>query len=193
MTIKAVLFDMDGTLVDSPLDFERIREDIGITRPQPILEYLDTLDEDARARGHAILDQHEHCAACEAKLIDGAADLLDFIRASGLKIALVTRNSRRAVDTVLATHALTFDAIVSREDAAIKPSKEPLVLACSRMGVELKDTIFVGDYEFDRQSGQAAGIPTYILSRTGKIEKDDEILSLRDVIEILQSSLDADG
>ena len=124
----AVLFDLDGTLTRPLLDFDLIREEIGLpTSPRaPILEALEQMDAVSRARAEAILDRHEESAARSSQLQDGAIAMLEALRGMGIPTGLITRNNRRCVELTLARHGLAFEHIHTREDGPVKPSPEPL-------------------------------------------------------------------
>jgi len=160
MTLKLVIFDLDGTLIESPLDFGAIRAEIGLPEGVPILEALEALSPPQRVRAERILDRHETEAVRTSRLMAGAPDLLAHLRSRGVKIALLTRNSRASVDAVASRHGLTFDTAVAREDHAPKPSPEGvrhLMTACSAGADE---TVLVGDFRFDIEAGTAAGVRT---------------------------------
>ena len=112
--------------------------------------------------------------------------------AAGIKTGVVTRNSRVSVDTFCRKHGIAFDAVITREDAPPKPSPEPLTAAVERMGLGKHDVIYVGDFELDRLTGEAAGIPTYIVRNHAKVRDQgpDEMRvdSLRDVIAIIEGA-----
>ncbi len=160
MRVKAVIFDMDGTLTDSPLDFDRIRADCGIPAGRSVLEHLATLPEAERRRAEAVLVEHERRAAAECVLKDGAREAIEALRARGLKTALLTRNSAGSVRTVLGRFGLEFDCCLSREDAEPKPSPDAVLKIADRFGVRPQEVLMVGDYVFDVQAGRAAGART---------------------------------
>src|SRR4051794_32597580 len=110
---RALLFDMDGTLTEPMLDFEAIKQEMGIAG-KPILETLATLTCEARAAAEAVLHRHEERAATESTLNPGCADLLDWVRRQRIETALITRNSWLSVDRVLSRHGLTFDVLITR-------------------------------------------------------------------------------
>ena len=105
---RALLFDMDGTLTRPLLDFDAIRAEIGVSGP--ILEAIRDFDPARRAAADAVIDRHELDAAERSTLNDGCEPLLDLIAAHGLPTALITRNSCRCMNLVLARHGLRFDA-----------------------------------------------------------------------------------
>ena len=159
----ALLFDMDGTLTAPMLDFPLINAEMGIG-DRPILEALAEMNGPARLEAEAVLLRHEERAALESSLNPGCRDLLQWLRAKGIRTALITRNSRLSVDTVLARHGLAIDVLVAREDAAPKPDPQPLRLACRKLGVEPADAWMVGDGQYDVEAGLAAGVRTVWVS-----------------------------
>lgn len=168
--IACVIFDMDGTLTVSNLDFDAIRNEAGLPEGQPILEYLQSAPEAERQRVNRVLLRHEDRAIRSCTLRPGAAAVLDALRQAGLKLALLTRNSRRSVDVLLERFPLRFDCCVTREDAPPKPSPEPIREIARRLGVKPRQVLVVGDYVFDVQAGRAAGARTAFL-RTGNYRR----------------------
>ncbi len=186
--IDLVIFDLDGTLVESHLDFDEIRREIGMDTG-PVLEYMESADEAERERVHIILSKHEERSANTCVLKDGARELLDALRRRNIKLALLTRNSRFSVETVARRHGLEFDAVVAREDAPPKPSSEPVLLICRRLGVPPSRTMVVGDYVFDMEAGRMAGaIAVYLLTPEHehiRAEADHEVHSLHEVLDLI--------
>jgi HAD superfamily hydrolase (TIGR01509 family) len=161
--IGGVLFDMDGVVVEQRLDFLAIKQEIFGTTHGFILERMAELSPRERRRAEAILERHEAAAAAAAAAMDGIVPFLAWMETRGLRRGLVTRNSRKSVEAVLARLGLRFDAVVTREDAPPKPAPEPVWLACRRMGVPPSATLFVGDFEFDMLAGRRAGVRTVLL------------------------------
>ena len=189
--IKAVVFDMDGTLTESPLDFDRIRAECGLPAGQPILEFLRSAEEADRRRVQAVLDRHERRAARECTLYDGAREVVEELTRRGVKTALLTRNSAESVQTVLERFGLRFDVWMSREDAEPKPSPEPVLRIARRLGLAPEELIVVGDYVFDVQAGRAAGARTAFVRRRSDLtpppEADVVIESLHQLLDMLPS------
>lgn len=160
---RGVIFDMDGTLLCPVLDFDAIRADLGLPPGQPVWEAIQAMPPEARAQALEILTAREEHAARTADLQPGARELLAALRARRLALGLLTRNSRRSVEIVLARYGLHFDAIATRDDAPLKPSAEPVLHLACLMNVRPAETLVVGDYLFDLQAGAAAGARTALL------------------------------
>jgi HAD superfamily hydrolase (TIGR01509 family) len=186
----AVLFDMDGTLTEPALDFPRIKADLGVG-DRPILEALAAMSDCDRERAEAILGRHEDEAAQRSTLNPGCREALAWLDAAGVRTALITRNSRSSVRTVLAAHRLPIDVLVTREDAPPKPDPEPLRQACRRLAVDPADCWMVGDGEFDVRAGLRAGARTVWLShRRPKPFPETpwrEVADLWELIRLLQA------
>ena len=165
--VKGVVFDLDGTLVVSDLDFDAIRSEGGVPAGVPVLEYLDSADGPERELALRVLLEHERRAALGCRLQPGAEHVLSSLRARGMKLALLTRNSRDSVQHVVRRFGMLFDCCVAREDAEPKPSPEPVLMIAERLALRPEELLVVGDYVFDVECGLAAGALTALL-KTGK-------------------------
>jgi len=167
--VGAVIFDLDGTLTEPYFDFDAIRREIGLpTEPRtPILEALEQMTPHQRARAEAILERHEHDGAHASELRHDTKEVIDTIRRRSIPVGLLTRNSRRSVETVLAKHELGFDQIYTRDDGPVKPSPRAVLEICRRFKVSPKSAWVIGDYLFDLQAGNAAGATTVLMIGAG--------------------------
>ena len=188
-----VVFDLDGTITKNNLDFGAIRRAIGMDSPEPILEYMEKVSPDEKARIDGILDAHERHAAETAELNDGVEETLAFIAEKGLKTALLTRNSRESARVVMERYRLQFDVVVAREDAEPKPSPQPVLFIAEQLGLSPDELLMVGDYKFDIMSGQAAGSKTALLlvrPMPDDVTPDYVIKSLRELTSILDGNVE---
>ena len=160
---KALLFDMDGTLTHPRLNFPQIKAEMGIGT-HPILEALAEMNDLDRAKAERILHHHEESAAAASVLNDGCEELLEWIARRGIPTALITRNTRASVRTVLARHGLNFNILITRDDGRHKPHPDPLYLACKELNVAAADTWMIGDGQYDVEAGLAAGARTVWIS-----------------------------
>lgn len=160
---RAILFDMDGTLTEPMLDFPRIKAEMGIGT-RPILEALADMSPEDRRTAEAILLRHEDQAAAESTLNPGCEALLDLVNDLGIRTALITRNSRQSLTTVLARHALSLEVLIAREDARPKPDPEALHRACRQLETPTSNAWMVGDGQYDIEAALAAGVGSVWLS-----------------------------
>ena len=189
-TLKAFIFDLDGTLTIPQLDFASIRAEMGITEG-PILEELERLDPAQAEAARKVLEAHEEKAAITSTLQPGARELLDELRKRKIPTAILTRNSRRSLDTVMKKHRLEVNETLSREEAPVKPSPEPVLLLCRRLGTEPANTLVTGDYIFDIEAARSAGAVSVLLlnqNNSGFSEQADlKISQLREILDFPQA------
>ena len=165
VTIRAVVYDLDGTLVDSGLDFPAIRREMALPEGVPILEALaeippgERLDDCLR-----VLDRHECEAAERATLMPGAAELVASLGARDIPQGIFTRNSRRCSTRMLERVGLEFRWVLCREDGPPKPHPAGLLKLCEIWRVDPADVLFVGDYLHDINAGRAAGVRTVLFA-----------------------------
>ena len=191
MKIKAIIFDLDGTVTRPILDFDQIRAEIGDIEG-PILEAMEQMSPGEQQRTHQILARHEHIAAENSQLNPGVHELFAWLRQRGMSIGLVTRNQRRSVERICELHNLSFDSVITRQDGPAKPDPAPVQLACAGMGVEASESVMVGDYLFDLVSGRRAGAVSVLLTtsenhRDYKHEADYVIDSLNELPAVIDN------
>jgi HAD superfamily hydrolase (TIGR01549 family) len=189
--LRGIIFDMDGTLTKPNVDFAAIEREIG-QKVGFIIDYAERSSPEERSRALEILERHEAKAAIESELNDGVLEMLEVISRKKIKMALLTRNSRKSVDTVFYKHRLHvhFEIIVSREDTKPKPAPDPIYLISEKMNIHTDHLLMVGDYKYDIMCGKAAGTKTVLLRYKEYVETevvpDFEINSIREVIHIIE-------
>jgi HAD superfamily hydrolase (TIGR01509 family) len=165
MSIKAVIFDLDGTITQPYFDFDAIREEIGLARDSgPVLESMEKMTAQHRRDAEKILHYHEQKAVTESKLNANAKRTLSALRAAGIHIGVLTRNKRRNALAIARKHKLKFDAIIDREDGPVKPDAFGVLQLCRQFGVKPEETLLVGDYLFDLLCAKAAGAIAVLLA-----------------------------
>jgi HAD superfamily hydrolase (TIGR01509 family) len=156
--VRGIIFDLDGTLVDSRLDFDAIRRDMGLPFGIPILEGLAGIPEGPdREQKLAILREHELRGADEAMPFEGVLDFLRHVEEQGILSAVLTRNSRECANRTLDRWKMSFSQVVTREDAPVKPDPGGVLLIAERWELPPEQIVVIGDYLFDLQAGRRAG------------------------------------
>jgi phosphoglycolate phosphatase len=162
--IRGVIFDLDGTLVDSQLDFAAMRREMRLADDVPILEALARLQAADAERCRSVLLRHELAGAERATLLPGASELCRILTSRGIQQGIATRNSRQITEATLAKLDLRFDPVMTRDDGPVKPDPWPVQHACSLWGTLPEETIVIGDFRFDIECGRAAGSRTVLLT-----------------------------
>lgn len=167
--IEAVLFDFDGTLTrQGAIDFDGIRQEIGVPEGVFILEYLGTLGPQERARAEEVVLARELEAAARSVPGDAAEAAVTALLVLGLPLGIVTRNALVGIERSLANFSSVrwedFAVVVTRDDdVPPKPAPDGILLACARIGVAPANTMMVGDFRLDVEAGLAAGAITVYL------------------------------
>lgn len=193
MAIKTVIFDLDGTITKPILDFDAIRDEIGLRADAgSILEAMEGMTAGDRMRADRVLLEHETRAVEESLLNDAAAETLDILRSKGINIGILTRNKRCNAEAVARKHDLRFDAIVDREDGPVKPDGFGVRKLCEHFGCSGAETVVVGDYLYDLLSAKAADATAILLKNHKNAEEfskyaDFTISSLDEILEILDN------
>lgn len=166
-----VIFDMDGTLIDTDLDFAAIRADLGIAPGMGILETIEQMPGPTRNAAHKKLLSHELAAADGAQLIPGALEVISIIRKAGMKLAILTRNAEPVVKIILQRFdQLQFDLAFSREDGPIKPEPDGVLRACEQLGITPARAACVGDFHYDITAANSAGAVSILFAPGAKGE-----------------------
>ena len=177
--LAAVLFDMDGTLVDSEKVWQIALEElaaewggtmsdavrkamVGSTTPRAIAmlhEDLGVVGRDVAADSDLLEDRMMTLCAGQLDFRPGAYQLLAAVRAAGVKTALVTATVRRIVDVMLDTIGReNFDVVVTHDDVVNgKPHPEPYLAAAAALGVDAHDCVAIEDSPTGAASAAAAG------------------------------------
>ena len=153
--ISAVAFDFDGTLTrPHGIDFAAMRAAVGCPAGEPILEFINGLVGPARLEALRTLDVFEIEAAARAEPNLGAEATVQRLREMELPLAVLTRNTREAVDRALENFPTLgeddFRVIIARDDVPRpKPDPRGLELIAEALGIPAAEILCVGDYVFD--------------------------------------------
>lgn len=189
----AVLFDLDGTLIYTHIDFALMRSEVARLAVQfgvePSVEpELDVLAMVEAGRSRLVASGHSDRAAefardalsrleeieeeqCGSPVqAPGASELLRRLRESGIAVGIVTRNSRRVSERLVRSGGLLHDVLLTRDDVPRpKPDPDHLARALEQMSQDgacaLGRAVMVGDHWLDVAAGQAAGCATVGLLR----------------------------
>lgn len=195
---NCVLFDLDGTLIDTAPDFYLVMEQLCKNHQQEVLSMeaiRKTVSHGARAlvkrafkieESHPsfndlrqeLLDLYLENLAVKTELFDGLNDLLKHLNQQAIPWGIVTNKPRLYAEKVVSELGLEQHcaSLVCPDDVKVtKPDPEPMFLACNQIGVQAEQCIYVGDHKRDIDAGNAANMLT-ITAAYGYIDQDDDPL-----------------
>src|ERR1043165_6163164 len=177
-TVRAVFFDVDGTLLDT-FDFiygafehafeehgvpPLTREEISVLMGGPLEEVYATMAAEFDAK--ELSETHRRFQANNlalANLFPSTVRVLDELKRRNLKIAAITTRSKRTSVKSLETTGIAqyFDLVISGEDVTrLKPDPEPIQKALDHLSLLTSDAIMVGDTHADIEAGKNANVRT---------------------------------
>jgi len=212
-TLRAVLFDLDGTLIDSAADLGRAANAMRAARdlpPLPLAQYRPHGGSGARgmlAQAFSVapgqpgyddlkrefLDRYEGLMFDNTAAFAGVAAQLQGLSAAGIAWGIVTNKAERYALPLASALGLHAAAIVGGDTTPhTKPHPAPLLEAARRMGVEPGDCLYVGDDHRDIIAGRAAGMATAVAAwgylGTGAAHTDwGADISLAEPLELLKA------
>ena len=188
--ISAWVFDLDGTLTKPVHDFAAIRRQLGIPPAADILDYLAALPPDDAQPLHEQLHAIELELSARTEAAPGAIACIAKLAERGVRLGILTRNSRAIAHHTLTTLGLADyfapEQIIGRDEALPKPSPDGLHRLASAWGIAVSELVMVGDYLFDLQTGRAAGAATIHVDPTGAFNWPDLadlcVITLHDLV-----------
>lgn len=197
--IRTVLFDLDGTLVDTAPDLGHALNLQLAKHGKPVLADaairpfashgskgliglgfgLSPDDDDFILMRDEYLDIYESVLTRKPVLFDGMQTALNGLTNQSLTWGIVTNKPGRFTVPLVASMGLDQQAacVISGDDAPRpKPSPETLLLACEQVQVKAEQCLYVGDAERDIEAGRAAGMKT-VVALYGYIDKTDQPLT----------------
>jgi len=188
MNVDAVIFDLDGTILDSIGIYYKIIEivfqHLGMRMPSEDMlreatkngdfEWDEVLPEKTRQEkdrlikkaGAVVAEIYPKMFENQVQLIPGAKETLEYISQKGIKMGVVTSTPRQNLG--VKQHPLAnagieglLEVVIAADDVPRKkPAADPLLECSRRLGVRAEDSVYVGDSRTDIQAGIAAGMKT---------------------------------
>lgn len=198
-TIEAVVFDFDGTLAETRIDFAKMRRLIlelcrkwgvweeGMDEGKYILEVIADgkakLGDDSPsavqfgAEAAAVLEQVELETCASAEPFPGVVEALQELHERGYKVGIVTRNCRAGVASVTARHHLYHDVLSTRDDVQrVKPDPAHFREAVAALGVRPEHAVMIGDHHSDIEGTYGTGALAFgVLTQKTTRERFEEV------------------
>lgn len=164
--LRGVIFDLDGTLVSSSLDFAAIKREIGCPPGADVLTFLETLPTEQRYDAMAIIHRHERQDAQGCDWIPGARAFVDTCIEHGMPMAIVTRNSGQSSKLKIERNAIPIECVVTRENSRPKPDPSALLEIARDFALPPHAILMVGDYRYDLEAGRNANMKSCLVNYT---------------------------
>lgn len=191
LPFKAVMFDLDGTLIISSIDFMRFRARLieyirakgadmnNYTMEDTSVSLISRFTEEMKRKGvdtetvdsyldeiDAFIDEIELDNVEDTLPAPGAGNLLQSLKRAGIKVGILTRGSPTYAERALRISGLAgfIDAMIARDrKSGIPPKPDPrsAFALAKKLGVEIDEAIIVGDFSIDFACAKAAGIRFY--------------------------------
>ena len=189
--IRAAIFDLDGTLIDSyqaiylgfhhaytqmglaPMSYEQVKRVVGLGLDHTFRELLG--EERVPRAIFLFRKKYEEVFRENTRLLPDAREVLETLHGRGIRLAVATNKLGRFSREIFEHFGMEnlFTMIVGDGDVPQnKPDPEMLQLAMEKMGVEKERTIFVGDSVIDIQTGKNAGVRVFAVP-TGNTDRRD--------------------
>jgi HAD superfamily hydrolase (TIGR01549 family) len=154
----AFIFDLDGTLIDLPINywamFADFKQILGVTEVQPLLDTIQKIaDPVQRKRVFDTWERYE--MAVVQKTIVHEEGIRIYKANQDKPKALVTLQSRKVAGVIVEKFKLSFNAVFTREDSVSR--SEQLKMAAQKLNLPLRDILFVGNSDNDAQAAKQAG------------------------------------
>jgi len=212
--LKAIIFDLDGTLVNSSIPFKKMKmriikhlEEAGVPRGLLNNEMLNfeitskALDY-MKSRGFPqpyikkvldkvsdIMNEVELESSDNASLIPGVPETLKALKKRGLKVGLMTRTCREYAEKVLKRFNIRkyFDVIIARDDIENpKPDPSHAIRLLELLDVSADEALFVGDHWSDAECARRSRLKFILFRQDDAYEGESGFLKIREMTEILR-------
>lgn len=200
MTIRAVIFDLDGTIVVFNIDFRAVRAEvrsflISAGVPASVLSINESIFEmlkkteifmknnektqeaiqKTRAKALGIAEKFEYEAAKTTTLLPGVLETLKTLKKMNVKSGLCTNNSEKTVNYILNRFKIAdyFDVVTTRNKVKnVKPSSEHLETTLNALNVNPNETVVVGDARMDMIPAQELKAIAVGLATEASLQKE---------------------
>lgn len=155
--IEAVIFDLDGTLIHLPIDYEKlfheIRKITKISNVRPLTKVIAQLDEETKMKIFDVWNKIELEALPNMKVNNGG--IAHYKKFMEKQRALITMQGKPLVEILLKRLGLSFDFVLTREDSLSRV--EQLKIAAEKLGKQTRNILFIGNTNEDMLAAKTLG------------------------------------
>ena len=172
---RLAIFDLDGTLVELPIDYQSLKDKLAETIKMPfqnIFPTVRTLDEQKKRQAFEIIDAYERLAVPKMRIREGSVSLIRDLKARGRGVSIVTMQGPVAgkIVSMMGVEGLV-DFIVTREDSLDRKRQVSMVL--EKYGALPADGTVIGDKEADYAAAAELGCRGFLVRRINDIPYRD--------------------
>jgi HAD superfamily hydrolase (TIGR01549 family) len=157
VTPKAAVFDLDGTLVNLPIDYRALyaefRKIVGNKSIEPLTKTIGALNGALKRRVFETWTSAEFAILAKMTVVDEGMQIYE--RYLEIPKALVTMQGKKTVERILCTQGLSFQAIITREDSLDRTAQ--IMLALEKLRSKPGDVVVIGDRETDKIASEKIG------------------------------------
>lgn len=200
MKIKAIIFDVDGVLIDS----NRIIIDLFKETAKKMKFKIPSDNDVVKLMGQSLEDNikflwpesdvelfarkyREEFVKVKIPTFKGTVEAIEKLKKAGFKLGIVSGKKKFYLEKNLIDAGLnleSFDAIISAEDSKEhKPSPKPILIACNKIGVKPTETLYVGDATFDYEAAKSAKANFIAVNHGLLSEKELKKMGVKNIIK----------
>ncbi|ENP8391712.1 HAD family hydrolase [Vibrio alginolyticus] len=185
--IKAVVFDLDNTLVSSDMNFGELRQQLGCPQSEDLLDFVDALEHPHhREHAHNVIFDYEISDAEQPAPMIGCHELLAHLHQNEIKTAIVTRNCQIATQRKLEHNQISVERVITRECFPPKPDPLSLQVLAKEWRLMPDEVLYVGDYLYDLQAAYNAQMPSCLVHHGNQETFNDSAsLALNELSDLL--------
>ena len=157
MTTRAIIFDLDGTLVSLPIDYSALytefRKILGIKSIEPLTKTVAALNGVVREKVFDTWTRAEFKILPKMAIVKEGIKLYE--QYSQAPKALITMQGRKTAEKILRSLNLTFQVVITREDSLDRAAQ--IRLALEKLESKPEDVLMIGDREADKRAAESIG------------------------------------
>ena len=182
--LKLVIFDMDGTVFKSFLDWKKIKKELDVKEGKSILKTIYNGNNIDKKRLNILL-KYENDNTKRAYPIEGIDDFLKFLKSNSINTAILTNNNKENTYYLLNKYSLNFDLVITRESGLWKPSGRGFEFIMKEFSCNTSNTSVIGDSYYDIKASRDAKISDIYIIKNQHIEEEEGVVYFKNYTELL--------
>jgi HAD superfamily hydrolase (TIGR01549 family) len=164
--VKLAIFDMDGTVFESYLDWKKIKKELCIKNGNILKEIYNNNSIDYEKLN--ILEKHEEQNTLKTSPLNGVFEFISFLKNNNIKISLITNNNKKNTEYLLNKFNLKFDVVITRDMKLWKPDADAFFYLMNLYKYTPEEILSIGDSHYDIIASKKAGISDVFIVKKNK-------------------------